>query len=177
MSVLTLVVLMAFGTTSAWATETATTGAMTLDGAKVIALQHAQLGEDVVTITKMAIDRDDGRWEYEIEFIADGLEHAYEIDAETGEVLKSSTEKVGAKWSGIEGGQYLTLEEAKEKALAAVGVTAEQATFTEIQFDFDDRRAEYELEFTVGDTEYQVDLDAATGEILKQETEARRDER
>lgn len=177
---LALVVLLALGMIPASAagekTAAPTGTALTLEDAKALALEMAQLEEDGVLLTKLAIDRDDGRTEYEIEFLADGMAYEYEISADTGKVLKVSTgKKAGEKWSAFESGQYLTMEEAKEKALAAAGVTAAEAVFTEVQIDFDDGRAEYDVGFTVGNQEYDLELDAATGEVLKQEMETARE--
>ncbi len=50
------------------------------------ALKHAGLTQDAVRFERTELDRDDGRWEYEIEFHADGWEYNYEIHAETGEI-------------------------------------------------------------------------------------------
>lgn len=176
-SMLALMVLLALGITSAGAAEkTAAPGtALTMEDAKAVALQMAQLEESAVMMTKLAIDRDDGRLEYEIEFVADGMEYEYEISADTGKVLKVTSGKPSAKWGGIESGQYLTMEEAKEKALAAAGVTAETATFTDVELDIDNGNARYDVEFTAGDQEHDVKLDATTGEVLKQEVETLRD--
>ena len=56
--------------------------------AKEIALTHAGLTADQVTFIKSEIDTDDGRKQYEIEFVTkDHKEYDYEIDMYTGEIL------------------------------------------------------------------------------------------
>ena len=55
--------------------------------AKSIALSHAGLSEDQVTFVRVKLDRDDGRWEYEVEFYKGGTEYDYEINATTGAIL------------------------------------------------------------------------------------------
>lgn len=60
---------------------------ITADQAKAAALAHAGLSEADVTFTKVKLERDDGRTEYEIEFRQGALEYEYEIDAESGEIL------------------------------------------------------------------------------------------
>ncbi len=62
---------------------------------------------------------------------------------------------------------YITMDKAKEIALSYAGVTDTQATFDDREFDFDDGVAVYELEFVVGETEYDIDVDAVSGTVLK----------
>ncbi len=57
--------------------------------AKEIALDHAGYEEFEVRFVKAKLDRDDGRYEYEIEFRADGnLEYDYSIDAVSGRIVE-----------------------------------------------------------------------------------------
>ena len=58
-----------------------------MDRAKSIALDHAGLTASQVMLTKAAMDRDDGRMVYEIEFRLGGVEYEYEIDAQSGAIL------------------------------------------------------------------------------------------
>lgn len=58
--------------------------------AKNIALNHAGLAASKVTFTKAKLDKDDGRWVYEVEFRLRNnrrIEYDYEIDAYTGKIL------------------------------------------------------------------------------------------
>ena len=57
--------------------------------AKEIALKHAGYEESEVRFVKAKLDRDDGRYEYEIEFRADGnLEYDYSINAVNGKIVE-----------------------------------------------------------------------------------------
>ena len=57
--------------------------------AKGIALDHAGYEESEVRFVKAKLDRYDGRYEYEIEFRADGnLEYDYSIDAVNGKIVE-----------------------------------------------------------------------------------------
>ncbi len=67
---------------------------------------------------------------------------------------------------------YITLEKAQEIALAQANVKAADAAFDDREFDLDDGTPIYELEFTAGGVEYEYDVDARTGKILKAEREA-----
>lgn len=56
--------------------------------AKEIALDHAGYEESEVRFVKAKLERDDGRYEYEIEFRADGnLEYEYSINAVNGKIV------------------------------------------------------------------------------------------
>ena len=57
--------------------------------AKEIALEHAGYEESEVKFLKAKLDRDDGRYEYEIEFRAEGnLEYDYSINAANGKIVE-----------------------------------------------------------------------------------------
>ena len=64
---------------------------------------------------------------------------------------------------------YITLEKAKEIALAQADVNAADAVFDDKEFDHDDGTAIFELEFTANGVEYEYDVDAVTGKVLKAE--------
>ena len=68
--------------------------------AKRIALADAGLTEAQVTFVKAKLDRDDGRYEYELKFYAGNTEYKYEVDATSGIVLKRKKEvkRYGFSW-------------------------------------------------------------------------------
>lgn len=57
------------------------------------ALNHAGVAEESLTGRDVELEEDDGRLLYEIEFKARGMEYEYEVDALTGEILKSESER------------------------------------------------------------------------------------
>ena len=65
----------------------------------------------------------------------------------------------------------LTKDEAKQIALKEAGVTAAEATFTKARLDYDDGREEYEFEFFANGKEFDVDVDANTGRVVKFDVE------
>ena len=65
----------------------------------------------------------------------------------------------------------LTKDEAKKIALDKAGVTAAEATFTKAKLDYDDGREEYEFEFYANGREFEVDVDANTGRVVKFDVE------
>ena len=65
----------------------------------------------------------------------------------------------------------LTKDEAKKIALDKAGVTAAEATFTKARLDYDDGREEYEFEFYANGKEFDIDVDANTGRVVKFDVE------
>lgn len=161
-----LVAVLTFGAGGALAAEAT---ALTVEDAKAVALAKAQVEATDVFITQQSEDWDDGQRIYEIEFISGDKEYEYEIDAETGDILKESTQVLSGGKTSLDTGLYLTMDSAIEKATAQAGLSLAQVSLTDFEFDFDDGRAEYELKFTADGQTYKVEMDAQTGEILKYE--------
>ena len=64
-------------------------GTLTKDEALTKALEHAKLKKDQVDyVKKVELDYEHGRKIYEVTFYKDGYEYEYDIDAESGKVLK-----------------------------------------------------------------------------------------
>ncbi len=147
-------------------TESTAAGRITLDEAKNIALSHAGIAASEASFTKTKLDYDDGREEYDIEFLSDDYEYEYEIDSQSGAVLSNSKEaRKRQTISAAEG--RLTLDDAKNAALDHAGVSASDATFTKTKLDYDDGWEEYDIKFYVGGWKYEYTIDAVTGEIIE----------
>ena len=137
---------------------------VTIEAAKSTALKHAGLSESQVTFTKSRLDRDDGQQIYEIEFYSSNAEYDYDIDAATGKIVGYEKKNIG----GISnGGNLITADEAKNIALGHAGLSAAEVVFTKSKLDRDDGRQIYEIEFRIGRTEYEYEIDAATGSIIE----------
>lgn len=67
--------------------------------------------------------------------------------------------------SGASGG--IGAEAAKSTALSHAGLTAESVTFTKCELDWEDGRQVYEVEFYASGAEYEYEIDAADGTVLK----------
>lgn len=134
-----------------------------LEAAKATALNHAGIAEADASFTEAKLEYDDGVAEYDIEFIANAKRYDYEIRASDGAVLAFSSEAITDP-TGL-----LSEARAKELALAHYGFSGEQVTFTKFRLDYDNGISEYEIEFTANGVEYEIELNAKTGEILKSE--------
>lgn len=146
------------------------------DAAKTTALTRAGLAESDVEAIRVRLDYDDGRAEYDVEFWlrtdTGAAEYDYEIDALTGEVLafdydaEDYNAAQSAQTAPAASGAAITAEEAKQIALEHAGVNEADIRALELETDRDDGRTVYEFSWKVGWTEYDYDIDAATGEIL-----------
>lgn len=81
----------------------------------------------------------------------------------------SSTLSAGASTAST---SYIGEERAKEIALNHAGLTASGVTFVRSHLDWDDGRAQYEVEFYANNTEYDYDIDATTGDIRSYDYDA-----
>jgi len=64
---------------------------------------------------------------------------------------------------------YISKEEAKTVALTHAGVSAADVTRLTAEFDYDDGRPEYDVEFHHGGYEYSYEIHAETGAILSRD--------
>ena len=142
---------------------------ISLEEAKKIALEDAALKESDVTFTQTELETDDGRKKYDIEFLSGSQEYDYEIDAATGKILSFDQERehVQNPQTPSSSAALIPQDQALEAALAQAGVKKEDASIKEIKLDMDDGIQKYEIEFTAKGKEYEVEIDAATGKVLK----------
>lgn len=147
------------------------------DAAVEQALTHASLSYDGITLLKTELDWDDGMMVYEVEFHAGGYEYDYEINAKTGDILKSEKEReddipsVPSVPSGGNDGNYLSVEQAKSLVFAHAEINADSAWNIDIDFERDNGLAVYEISFKANAYEYDYEINAVTGDILKSEKE------
>lgn len=64
------------------------------DKAKELALQNAGIDAASATFTKAKLDKDDGLYVYEIEFISGETEYSYEISATDGTIIDKDSESI-----------------------------------------------------------------------------------
>lgn len=140
-----------------------TTGGITQEEAKSIALKHAGLSASNVTFYRVREDWDDGRNIYEVEFYSGNVEYDYEIDKATGAIISYDSDIEG--WApSVPGGNPITLDQARNLVLAKVpGMTAQNVR---IHQDWDDGRKIYEGEAWYNGVEYEFEIDASTGAFL-----------
>ena len=160
-------------TKKAAATSTSTSSTdIGAEKAKEIALQHAGVSASNAVFVKAERERDDGRLTYDVDFYAGNKEYDYEILAADGTILFYDADiegyRIPSSTSSSSSG-YIGVERAKEIALQHAGLSSSGVNFVKAEFDHDDGRAEYEIEFHHNFREYEYTIDAASGTILEAE--------
>ena len=160
-------------TKKAAATSTSTSSTdIGAEKAKEIALQHAGVSASNAVFVKAERERDDGRLTYDVDFYAGNKEYDYEILAADGTILSYDADiegyRIPSSTSSSSSG-YISVERAKEIALQHAGLSSSGVNFVKAEFDHDDGRAEYEIEFHHNFREYEYTIDAASGTILEAE--------
>ena len=111
-------------------------------------------------------------------------EFEYLVDAYTGKVLSGQKDLLaavsasnetakpsGQKPAPSEAAQDIGYAKAKSIALNHAGVSENQAYDMDIEVDDEDGKLVYEVEFKSGNMEYDYEIDAASGTVLKHEAE------
>lgn len=147
------------------------------DRAKEIALNKADVKESAISRYRIKTDYDDdhNRWEYEIDFYVGKVEYDVTIDAVKGTILKfeREDEEDKRKATATTKPKFITKDDVKSIAELCAGVKENKISNYEAELDYDDeaKRWEYEVTFNVGRIEYDILINAVTGELIHWEKE------
>ncbi len=154
------------------------------DAAAYAAEQYARTTALDSVTAEVDPELDESPAHYEVELQTAWGEFEYLVDAYTGKVLSGqkdllttvSAQNEAAKPSGQKpapsgAAQDIGYAKAKSIALNHAGVSESKAYDMDIELDEEDGKLVYEVEFKSGGMEYDYEIDAATGTILKQEAE------
>ena len=172
-------------TTAAQSNNTA--GDIGIEKANEIAISHAGLSSGSVSFVKAKIDTEDGVKVYDIEFYSGNVEYDYEINAATGAIVSFDqdienyeipTQPAAPTQAATQpqtaaptqaASSVISVDKAKQIALSHAGVSG--ASFKKVKLDTDDGVRVYEIEFKVGNVEYDYDIDASSGAIISSSSE------
>ena len=175
--------------TSVSSTGSASDGAyIGTEAAQAAAYAHAGVTAASVRELDTEFDYEDGRMVYEVEFKSGATEYEYDIDATNGTVVKYKTERdddyrpaTSGTTSGTSSGTSsgttsgstsktpIGAASAKSIALKHAGVSESSVLGMQVKEDWDDGSLEYKVEFWYNSTEYEYEINAYTGTILKYE--------
>ena len=155
-----------------------------MDAARTAAEEYA--GTTAVDSVTAEVDPelDESPAHYEVELQTAWGEFEYLVDAYTGKVLSGQKDLLAAvsasnemakptdqKPVPPEAAQSIGYAKAKSIALNHAGVSESKAYDMDIELDDEDGMLVYEVEFKSGGMEYSYEINAASGAILKHETE------
>ena len=155
-----------------------------MDAARTAAEQYA--GTTAVDSVTAEVDPelDEFPAHYEVELHTQWGEFEYLVDAYTGKVLSGQKDLLtvvsasnemakpsGQKPAPSEAAQSIGYAKAKSIALNHAGVSESKAYDMDVELDDEDGKLVYEIEFKSGNMEYDYEINAATGAILKHEAE------
>lgn len=164
-----------------------TVGDIGIEKANEIAISHAGLSSGSVSFVKAKIDTEDGVKVYDIEFYSGNVEYDYEINAATGAIVSFDqdienyeipTQPAAPTQAATQpqtaapkqaASSVISVDKAKQIALSHAGVSG--ASFKKVKLDKDDGVRVYEIEFKVGNVEYEYDIDASSGAIISSSSE------
>lgn len=137
-----------------------------------IALDHAKLEQSQVQDLEIDLDKDDNVVHYDVGFEKDGKDYDYEIDAQTGKILRSETPIVKAENTANQKTEdKLTANEARDIALKHANLKASDVRDLEVELDKDGGKLHYDVDFEKDNYDYEYEIDAYTGKILKSKKE------
>ena len=173
-----------------------TAGDIGIEKAKEIAMSHAGVSPGSVSFLKAKLDTEDGVKVYDIEFYSVNVEYDYEINSATGAIVsfdqdienyaiptqaaaptqpqssaptQAATQPQPTAPTQAQTASVISVDKAKQIALSHAGVSG--ASFTKVKLDTDDGVRVYEIEFKVGNVEYEYDIDASSGAIISSKSE------
>ena len=163
--------------------------------AKNIAFEHANVDESNITIS--SINKDIADRAYEIHFFDDTYEYEAEINYNNGDIrsfekdikpnanniINSNSTNVNNATNNINTSNsnntninatanynYIGVEMAREIALEHAGLNNSDVKFNKVDLDINHSVDIYEVEFYYNNMEYDYEINATTGEILKYES-------
>ena len=143
------------------------------DKAKKIALGDAKLAEKDVTFVKVELEFENNRLVYDVEFYSGNVEYDYDIDAVSGAIVSADKDienyVIPAQPSTEAKATEISVEKAKQIALSHAGVGS--ARFTKAKIDYENGVKVYEIEFKVGNMEYEYDINVLNGAIVSSSAE------
>ena len=140
-----------------------------LEKAKEVALKDAGLKANQVKFVKAGTDYENSKKYYEVEFYKGNREYDYTIDAETGKIVEVDYDAESWKPATKPESKVISADEARKIALKHAGVSSSNVRYEKTELDYDDGRQKYEIEFRVGNMEYDYEIDATNGNVLKAE--------
>ena len=159
------------------------------DEVKEIILKDTKLSKEDITFKEIDLDLEKETKKYDVEFYYNRVEYNYEIDAKTGKIIYSDyinntninqentnnndTANNENSNNTTNDTNYISQEEAKDIALKDAKFSKQEVTFTDIDFEFQNGVAIYEVDFYKNNLEYEYKINAVNKNIISKNHEPR----
>ena len=138
---------------------------ISIDTVKDIVFKHAKVENKNVTNLEIEYDYENGNMIYDVEFHCNNIEYDYEVDAVSGKILKIEIENNNN--NNNSNNKYLSKN--KTEAIAIKKANVSKYYDYDIEFEFKGGTPIYEVEFETDGAEYEIEIDAKNGNIIKYE--------
>ena len=138
---------------------------ISIDNVKDIVFKHAKVENKNVTNLEIEYDYENGNMIYDVEFHCNNIEYDYEVDAVSGKILKIEIENNNN--NNNSNNKYLSKNKIEEIAIKKANVS--KYYDYDIEFEFKGGTPIYEVEFETDGAEYEIEIDAKNGNIIKYE--------
>lgn len=142
------------------------------ENAKNFSFADAGIDPTTAKAVQAEFEYEQGQFVYEVEFIVDGTEYEYWINASNGTVVKKNIENVTLSDTNVVESTQITLEKAKEIALSDAKLADNGVTFTTAELEMEDSIAVYDIEFYTSTNEYEYEINAASGKVHDKSVES-----
>lgn len=144
-------------------------GEISPEEAKAIAFNHANVQAKEAYKIELELEHDDNICYYDISFKSGNTAFEYEVHAQTGQIL--SQERAHKPVRTVNNSYSVTQAQAKAIALGHARIQEDNIQNFEIEIDAKSTQVVYEIQFHSGAYEYEYEVDALSGTIVKFERE------
>lgn len=160
---------------------------ISLNQAKQIAVADAGAELSSAVFIKASSDFDDGIMRWELDFVSNNTKYEYEISSTDGTILKKEIEVIKQDGFPQEAKPYqqtlgvdptgqtgikVDANRAREIAVQHSGVDAANVILTKQEYDTEHATPRWEIEFVIGTLQYEYEISAANGAVLKFKTKS-----
>lgn len=151
---------------------------MSEDNAKDIATKYMGTTTKDVKFRKAELDKENGIMVYELEFYDDNYNYEVNVSLNDGSITKYTKKEITTKKDTTNNKkedttttkkEYIGTAKAKEIALKHANLSSSDVKWHKTELDVDYNLTTYELEFIYNNLEYEYEINAYTGAIIKYE--------
>jgi len=142
-----------------------------INKSEALNIAYEYLGKTEKEFSYMKIERDLSDNTYEIKLNDNEYNYEIEIDTKTGNIIDFEKKPISninnTNTNNNNNNNYITEQTAKEKVLEHANLNENDVVFTKIKMEYDKNIMKYEVEFIYNYKEYEYEIDATSGNIIK----------